>query len=334
MTGTRSVITEQEYFTMKHMKKLSTLAGSIAISLLLGTSLAQAASVCYEGDIVTGIKSLDVLTETHGQITIDVDFVKATGFEMYGSELSPEAFPYGGINAETDAYATVKAISSAINAISGVPDFVEISGYKNFYIGTEGESELNGAFGLVGAIGGENLTGDHWDACNENSPINCVVGVVVLEADVDFIYADLSKANGNQCGNAPPESFPITPGITGSWWDETRGGEGFNIEIFGPTLDPLMLAYFYTYDKNGNQMWLSGSGAMNGSTGVVPMEVTSGPVFGDNYNPLDVVTEQWGTLTFTFSSCSAGTAEYTSEDYGSGSFNIVRLTSVSGSTCP
>jgi hypothetical protein len=332
MTGTRSVITEQEYFTMKQMKKLSALTASMAIGLLLGTNMAQAADVCYDGDIVTGIKSLDVLTETHDQITIDVDFVNATGFEMYGSELSPDNFPYQGALAEQDALATEKAINIAINAISGVPDFVEISGKKNYYIGVEGEEEIG--IGRVGAIGGENLTGEEWDECNENSPIRCVASVAILEADVDFIYADLTLADETDCGNAPPASFPITPGITGSWYDETRGGEGFNIEIIGQELAPQLLVYFFTYDDTGNQMWVTGVGDVNGGTAIVPMEVTSGTVFGDDFDPLDVISEEWGTITFTFDSCGTGSAEYTSTNFGDGMYDLTRITSISGSTCP
>jgi hypothetical protein len=322
---------------MKQMKKLSALAaGSMTIALLLGTSMAQAGEVCYNGDIVTGIKGLDVVTETLDLITIDVDFVNATGFEMYGSELQQENFPYSGALAEQDTLATAFAINVAINEISGVPDFVEISGRKNYYIGFEGEYQIG--FGLVGAIGGENLTGAEWDLCGEGSIENCLVGAVVLPAEEDFIYADLKPAeDGATCdGNGPPpeSDFTITPGISGSWFDQAREGEGFNIEIGGPVLEPHMVAYFYTYDNSGNQMWVNGFGEINGDTAVVPMQVTSGTGFGDNFNPDDVVYDDWGTITFTFSSCNAGTAAYVSNDFGDGTFNIVRITSISGLSCP
>jgi hypothetical protein len=323
---------------MKQMKKLSALAaGSIATGLLLGASMAQAAEVCWDGDIVSGIKGLDVVTETLDFITIDVDFVNATGFEMYGSELDQNNFPYSGALAEQDALATTRAINVAINEINGVPDFVEISGKKNYYIGVEGEYER--PLGLVGAIGGENVTGDNWDLCNESSVENCVVGVVVLKADEQFIYADLSKADGNDCGNAPPQNPPdsvsITPGFSGSWYDVAREGEGFNIEIGGSELDPYLLTYFYTYDKSGNQMWLTGFASINSSdTVVVDMEVTSGTVWGDGFDPDDVNYNPWGTITFRFSSCNAGTAEYASSEFGSGTFNIVHLTGIAGLSCP
>ena len=38
---------------------------------------------------------------------------------------------------------------------------------------------------------------------------------------------------------------------TGSWYDTKRDGEGINIEV----LEDLTVAYFYTFDKGGNQVW-------------------------------------------------------------------------------
>jgi hypothetical protein len=315
---------------MKQMKKLSALTTSMAIGLLLGTSMAQAANVCWDGDIVSGIKGLDVFTESYDQISIDVDFVKTTGFEIYGSDL--ENLPFEEFFAEEDAALTMIAINNAINEVNPVPDFVEFSGEKNYYIGAEEDTE--GSAGGIAAIGGENLTGEEWRPCDEDSLERCIGSVAILPAADHFIYADLTPADGTQCGNAPPASFPITPGITGTWYDETHSGEGFLFEIVGQELDPQFLAYFYTYDDSGNQMWLTGVGEIDGGTAIVPMEVTSGPVFGDDFNPEDVISEVWGTLTLTFISCGAGSASYVSTNFGDGSFNIERLTSISGVTCP
>ncbi len=181
-------------------------------------------------------------------------------------------------------------------------------------------------------LGGENLAGINWDPC----VTQCLFGTAILKGAERHVYADLTVADGNGCGSAPPEppEFPITPGITGSWYDLTRSGEGFNLEIIGPQLEPLLAAYFYTYDDTGNQMWVTGFGPVNGATAVVPMEVTSGTVFGDDFNPEDVITEAWGTITFTFSECNIGTAEYVSTNFGSGSYDIERITTISGLKCP
>jgi len=326
---------------MKRMKKLSALAaGSIAIGLLLGTSLVQAQEVCYDGDIVTGIKGLDVFTETHEGITIDVDFVNATGFQLYGPELKNLPFGTSGF-AEEDSLATVIAINLALNGENPVPDFVEISGKQNYYIGAEGEVEMG--LGLVGAVGGENVTGENWEVCDESSAERCIASVAVLPADDRFIYADLRREEtGGSCTGAPPPdddppttSYTIVPCISGSWYLPARDGEGYNIEIIGSELDPQVLAYFYTYDDAGNQMWVTGYGPANGDTAIVPVEVFSGPVYGDDYDKGDLDREDWGTLTFTFTTKDAGTVERKSTTgFGTTTVDIVRLTSVTGLECP
>ena len=316
------------------MRKLFIFVLASALTWCFGT--AQAQQVCYDGDIVTGIKGLDVFTETHEGITIDVDFVNVTGFDIYGSDL--KNLPFGtSVTAEEDSLATVIAINLALNGENPVPDFVEISGKQNYYIGAEGEVQLG--LGLVGAVGGENVTGENWEVCDEDSAINCIGSVAVLQADQRFIYADLRRAEtGASCtpggGDPPTGSYNIVPCITGSWYLLARDGEGYNIEIWGDDLDPQVLAYFYTYDEAGNQMWLVGSGPANGDTAVVPVQVTSGPVYGAGYDPDDVLREDWGTLTFKFATKDTGTVERASTmGFGTTTVDIIRLTSVTGLSC-
>ena len=320
------------------MRRLFIFILASALTWCFGTAQAEE-QVCYDGDIVTGIKGLDVFTETHEGITIDVDFVNATGFQLYGSELKNLPFGTSGF-AEEDTLATVIAINLALNGETPVPDFVEISGKQNYYIGAEGEEEFG--LGLVGAVGGENVTGENWEVCDEDSAINCIGSVAVLKADERFIYADLSKEAGGSCtgapppgGEPPPGSYNIVPCISGSWFLPARDGEGYVIEIIGDSLEPEMLAYFYTYDDAGNQMWLLGQGPINGDTAVLDMQVTSGAVYGDDFNPDDVLREDWGTLTFKFTSESTGTVVRDSTmGFGTDTVDIIRLTFLTGLMCP
>jgi len=312
---------------MRKTKILSVLAvGSMAIGLLLGTSVARAEEeVCLDGDTVIGIKGLDVVTQSYGPITIDVDFKYATGYEIYGSDLDfPWEYPYA-----EDAFTVLTSINNALSSNNPVPGFAGVSGQNAYYIG--GDDDIEGFVEFVLAVGGENITGGEWDTCD----IDCTIGIAILEADERFVYADLSRASGNSCDNVPGPSFTITPGITGTWYDPARDGEGYNIEIIGSSLDPQMLAYFYTYDDAGNQMWLIAQGPVDGDTATLPAFVASGAVFGPGFDPDDVDLEEWGTLTFTFTSCAAGTATYDSTmGFGTGTANIVRLSSVTGLACP
>ena len=304
----------------------------LALILTASWQQAQAEEVCLDGDTVIGIKDLEITTDEFDTINIDVEFRYTTGFDIYGSDL--DNMPFDPVTGEEDAGATSLAINNALDALNPVPDFVGEPGQSAYFIGVEGEVELG--VGLVGAWGAENLTGDFWDPCTGAN--DCLLGVAVLGAEQRFVYADLARAvDGASCdGGAPPgPTFTITPGITGSWYDPERDGEGYNIEIVGSALDPQLLAYFYTYDADGNQMWLVGTGPANGDTAVVPVQVTSGPVYGDGFDKDDVVREDWGTLTFTFSSCTAGSVVRASTmGFGTTTEDFVRLTFVTGLTCP
>ena len=322
---------------MNKVRRFSALAGSTAIALLLGTSVVLAEEVCVDGNTAVGIKNLEVLTDGLGRIIVDVDFRYETGYTVYGSGL--DNFPFTGGNREEDAFVMMAAINDALDDRNPVPDSAGQPGQNTYFIGVEEEQE--GSAGVIAAVGGENLT-DFWEACTFIH--DCTVGVTVREADQRWTYADLRTAEGGSCDNAPPPpddppptSFNIVPCITGSWFLLARDGEGYNIEILETGLDPAqMLAFHYTYDDEGNQVYLIGQGFVDGDTAVLPTLITSGPVYGDDYDPTDVVREDWGTLTFTFTSKDTGTVlrESTMAGFGTTEVDIERLSYVEGLACP
>lgn len=320
---------------MKKMRRLSILAaGSIAICTALGTSTTLAQEVCLDRGTVIGIKDLEVVTETYGIVNIDVDFRYTSGFEIYGPDLND--LPFGdSVFAEEDVGAVALQINNTLDLLApNVPNFAGRPGADSYFIGVEGEVEQGQ--GAVGVFGSENATGEFWDPCTTLN--GCVAGVRVQGAEYRYTYADLTQASGGSCvGSPPPDPGPgytITPCITGSWYDPERDGEGYNIEIIGSSLEPEMLVYFYTYDENGDQMWLVGSGPADGDTAVIPVQVTSGPVYGDGYDKDDVVRQDWGTLTFTFDTKDTGSVERVSTmGFGTTTEDIFRLTYVTGLTC-
>jgi len=316
---------------MKQMKKLSVLAaGLIAIGLQLFTSMALAEEICLEGDTVMGIKGLDVITDEYGSKTIDVKFTYATGYEVYSSGL--DDFPFNLATREEDLIAMNAQINVSLNAGAPGAGSAGNSDQNSYFIGAEEDD------GFMAAYGSENLSDTIWDKCSEVN--DCILGAAVLNPNDRHTYAELSLTTGGVCGNGPPDvpdpgtSYPIVPCITGSWYLDARDGEGYNIEITGSELDPQVLAYFYTYDDDGNQMWLVGSGPANGDTAVVPVQVTSGPVYGDDYDKDAVLRENWGTLTFKFTSKDTGTVVRASTmGFGTTTVDIERLTYVTGLTC-
>ena len=102
--------------------------------------------------------------------------------------------------------------------------------------------------------------------------------------------------------------FAINSGLSGNWWGgATRSGEGFLIDVaLNGNGDTIIVVSFYTYDSMGNQVWLIGSGPINGNTAVINLVMPSGAMWGSAFNPDDNVETPWGTGTFTFTSCGAG----------------------------
>ena len=122
--------------------------------------------------------------------------------------------------------------------------------------------------------------------------------------------------------------FVVTNGISGTWYDPQRDGEGFMIDV---AKDGVVAVSFYTYDMQGQQMWIIGAGTVTGNVFVIDFEITDGGIYGSAFDPLLVNHYPWGTGTFTFTSCYAGEAEITPNANYSGIFetqtiDISRLT--------
>jgi hypothetical protein len=131
------------------------------------------------------------------------------------------------------------------------------------------------------------------------------------------------------------DPFVIEPGISATWFDPNRDGEGFVIEILD---DTSAVMYWFTYDSKGNQDWYLAEGEIQGNRIVFPELVqVSGGEFGPDYDPDKVTTTVVGTASFIWSSCSSGEMDWTihrdGEDPQRGRSNLLRLTYVMGLAC-
>jgi len=135
--------------------------------------------------------------------------------------------------------------------------------------------------------------------------------------------------------------FGANSGLTGTWWNAARSGEGFVLD-FGKKNGILALfGSFYTFDDMGNQVWLTAqSTAINGAVVTVDVFITNGPMWGDAFDPADVNTVVWGTGTFTFPGCASGSvslvpnAEMMAMGFTEYSQNLTRDAIESGIGCP
>ncbi len=126
-------------------------------------------------------------------------------------------------------------------------------------------------------------------------------------------------------------AFQVDEGVSGSWYNPNQDGQGFVLEVLP---NKILIAYWYTYNNIGRQVWLVGAGQIVGNRVTVTMYQTSGGVFGPEFNPLDVNKFIWGNITFTFDSCDTARVRYDSSlGFGSNTVSIVRLTGIIGLRC-
>ncbi|MBS0557272.1 MAG: hypothetical protein JSR27_07655 [Proteobacteria bacterium] len=128
-------------------------------------------------------------------------------------------------------------------------------------------------------------------------------------------------------------SGSIDASYTGSWYDPSQSGQGFNIEVLGNQV----LAYWYVFDDAGYPAWILGVGPINGNTATMTAFRSVGGKFPPLFNAANVTQQPWGTLTFSFSNCKAGQMSWTTNvsgfGTGSGSMLLTRLTVPSGINC-
>ncbi len=130
----------------------------------------------------------------------------------------------------------------------------------------------------------------------------------------------------------------LSGGFSGSWYEyPSHSGEGFVVEVLNET---SAVVIWFTYDTEGNPVWMLGSGEIDGSTIIVSeFQTTSGGIFGSAFSPSDVVYKPWGPAAFTYGSCggnsSAGNMRYIPpNEFGFESTQLLyRLISVHGLQC-
>ena len=129
---------------------------------------------------------------------------------------------------------------------------------------------------------------------------------------------------------------PASPnaGLSGSFFDAARNGEGVIVEWLP---DGRVLAIVFTYDLEGNQMWLFGSGVPDGMKVTIDaLYPTASPTWGEDFDADDLTLSPWGTLMLEYSDCDHLTFSYDStvQGYGSGERSYARLSKLAGTQCP
>ena len=121
---------------------------------------------------------------------------------------------------------------------------------------------------------------------------------------------------------------------SGSWYDPAQNGHGIFTEVLGSGSERQLLAIWYAY-LNGEQRWMTALGPIQGNSATLTASITSGADFPPAFNPAEVISVPWGTMTFTGVDADHASWTWTSTQpgFGSGSLNLTRLSALSGSDC-
>lgn len=142
--------------------------------------------------------------------------------------------------------------------------------------------------------------------------------VVVSTADSTTDYAGPGIASVLRELLLPALDHPVTPALSGSYYDPATSGQGLNIEVLA---DGRVVAYWYTYHAGG-QRWYVLQGSVAGDRVALEVYRTEGGAFLD---PAPTSLVRAGSAELRWDSCQAARLDYDIEA-GRGSYPLTRLT--------
>ncbi len=151
-------------------------------------------------------------------------------------------------------------------------------------------------------------------------------------AAIESNEIEISKAleiPGNECATTN-KSLQI--GMSGAWFDPSRSGEGFTVYISEQNGTQKADITWYTYDNNGNQLWLSGQGSVSDQSVTITemKQFTGAHLFsGTTQSTL------YGSLSMSWNDCNQAVIDYdfTVNNLGTGQFNVNQLTNLDNTQC-
>ncbi len=130
-------------------------------------------------------------------------------------------------------------------------------------------------------------------------------------------YNDIVESLGQEWGKAAAlydnvklAATDIGPAHSGSWFNTTQDGHGFSIEFGEIDGDPLAIVYWYTYDSDGNPIFMVGTGEPDGQEVVITFDSPTGMKYGE-FNSVPYPRDVGGVAVFNFSDRDNATFSYT-----------------------
>lgn len=168
----------------------------------------------------------------------------------------------------------------------------------------------------------------HWPTCvaPQNKP-----GVMTFRSR-DEAYGKIRVSSGRltapiACAGAEQHE---KAGWSGSYYLPEENGHGVVVEVLP---DGTVVMIWYLYDESGKQRWVLGTGKLVGNKAeIAELRMPAGALWGDAFDPADVVDQIWGSAILTFNSCSKMVVDYTGIQ-GARSLVMSRLTTLAGGGC-
>jgi len=164
-------------------------------------------------------------------------------------------------------------------------------------------------------------------------------GVTSILADgthTQNVATNLAGASASVTPNSIPSTVNINQhGLTGSWYEPAKSGQGVEVEVFADLIAPgtgQVQVSWFTFDTTApggpeRQRWYTMGG--NVATGAASVNLPIYQNVGGNFNAGPITTAtQVGTVTLRFADCEHGTLDYTFTDGSgrSGTLDLSRLT--------
>jgi len=130
-------------------------------------------------------------------------------------------------------------------------------------------------------------------------------------------------------GTAP--SIPINAGVSGTWFDPSRPGQGFVLDVV-PAINSLIVGWFtWSATEAGRHDWISAIGPITTGSATVDLQRSTGGLFNSATPP--VVTTSVGSATFRFSNCENGTVTFQRSDINASGTIAIRRVTPTPSSC-
>ncbi len=282
------------------------------------------------------------------------EMIEAWGGPGMGTQLIPGQSwrPYQELTFVTPPFPEYTSGHSAFSAAAAAV-LTEFTGSEVFFDGStrigkdldgDGEEDLLGQFvAQPGSLRFDEAPAEavtlRWETFQEaadEAGISRLYGGIHIQ-DGDLRGRTLGAAVGAKAMAKAKALFAghlgASPQQAGVYYAPERSGEGFTLNF---TADGSAMLAWFTYDLDRRQMWLYGT-AMPAADGAltVPLAITEGAAFGNQFVPADVMGLAWGSASIEFLGCGRMRLSYAADlaGYGSGTLDLVRLGQDPGQGC-